>query len=137
MSVFRLQIDPIALLNDAGETLHTLGLGGHGAARLEHSSLPLETDLTDVIGGARLNTSILLPLRRVGSLLGKEGCLLGPGGGGAVAGPGLPGVGPGPPGGSLGHQDGGLGVKLIRAATNSILSEHRVGTESVCSWSYG
>ena len=128
MSVSRLKIDEIALLHDGGqaEVLHTLGLGGHGAARLEQSSLALETDLTDVIGGARLNTSILLSLSRVGTIIGKEGRLLCPDRGGAVAPPGLPGVGPGPPGGSLGHQDGGLRVKLIRANTNSILSEHRV-----------
>ena len=123
MPVFRVQIDAIALLDNAGNTLYTLSLGWHGAARLEQSSLPLETDLTDVIGGARLDTSVLLSLSGGGTRLGKEGRFLCPSRGGAVAAPGLPGVGPGPPGGPLGHQDGGLRVKLIRTAINSLLSE--------------
>ena len=106
MSVFRLQTEEVALLHDGGktETLNTLGLSWHRAASLEQGSLPLETDLTDVIGGAGLDTSILLSLTGVGALIRKEGRLLGDGGG-AVTAPGLPGVGLGPSGRSLGHQD--------------------------------
>ena len=104
-----LEVDHVALLHDGGKVLCTLGkvtASLYGRPGLKQSSLALEADLTHVVGGARLDTPVLLPL----TLPGEECRPLCPRGGGAVA---LldPAGGSGPPGPGvrpLGHQNGGL-----------------------------